>query len=123
MNTFLKSFLKCAGLGEVSTVAVFDGDKMLWGKRRDNSRYTNPGGHLDPGEDPKAGAKRELMEEAEYLPCLGRAVVEVDERKLIVCQTEAGDGLLLESVFENEDSRFLDGVAPSLKRFIACLPG
>jgi ADP-ribose pyrophosphatase YjhB (NUDIX family) len=64
MRLFLRSFYKTAGLAEVSTVGVIDGDKFLMGKRRDNGRYTNPGGHLDPGEDPKAGAKRELVEEA-----------------------------------------------------------
>lgn len=64
MNYFLLGFYKAAGLAEVSTVAVFDGTKMLMGKRRDNGKFTNPGGHLDPGEDPLEGAKRELLEEA-----------------------------------------------------------
>ena len=34
------------------------------GKRRDNGKYTTPGGHLDRGEDPLDGAVRELKEES-----------------------------------------------------------
>lgn len=37
---------------------------MLLGVRRDNQRWTQPGGHLEPGEDPLAGAVRELEEES-----------------------------------------------------------
>jgi ADP-ribose pyrophosphatase YjhB (NUDIX family) len=48
---------------EVSVVAAMKGDKILWGKRRDNGKWTNPGGHLDPHEDPLDGAVRELEEE------------------------------------------------------------
>jgi 8-oxo-dGTP pyrophosphatase MutT (NUDIX family) len=33
------------------------------GKRRDNQKFTNPGGHLNPGEDPVKGAVREVKEE------------------------------------------------------------
>jgi 8-oxo-dGTP pyrophosphatase MutT (NUDIX family) len=36
---------------------------MLMGKRRDNQKFTNPGGHLNPGEDPVKGAVREVKEE------------------------------------------------------------
>jgi len=49
---------------EVATVGVIKDDKLLMGKRRDNSRWTNPGGHLESGEDPAEGAARELYEEA-----------------------------------------------------------
>jgi len=49
---------------EVATIAVCDGDSLLMGKRRDNGRWTLPGGHLDKGEEKNEGAVRELFEEA-----------------------------------------------------------
>ena len=58
-----KGFLKRA-MKEVSVVAVTHKDKLLMGKRRDNGKWTQPGGHLEKGEDPTAGAARELYEEA-----------------------------------------------------------
>jgi 8-oxo-dGTP pyrophosphatase MutT (NUDIX family) len=49
---------------EVASLAVFNQDgRMLWGKRRDNARFTMPGGHLDENEHPYHGARRELKEE------------------------------------------------------------
>jgi 8-oxo-dGTP pyrophosphatase MutT (NUDIX family) len=48
---------------EVACIGVIDGDKILMGKRRDNGKWTNPGGHLNPNEDPYDGAIRELKEE------------------------------------------------------------
>jgi 8-oxo-dGTP pyrophosphatase MutT (NUDIX family) len=42
--------------------------RVLFGKRNDNSRYTIPAGHLEPGEDPLEGAKRELLEETNLVP-------------------------------------------------------
>lgn len=47
----------------VSTVAVRHGDNMLFGKRRDNGKWTTPGGHANPGEDHHQAAHRELEEE------------------------------------------------------------
>ncbi len=47
----------------VSTLAVYCDRKMLWGLRRDNLRWTTPGGHLEEGEEPALGACRELAEE------------------------------------------------------------
>ena len=47
----------------VATVAVIHKDKILMGKRRDNGKWTFPGGHLNEGEDFLTGAKRELQEE------------------------------------------------------------
>lgn len=49
---------------EVATIALMRGDSILMGKRRDNGRYTKPGGHLNTGEDKYEGAIRELYEEA-----------------------------------------------------------
>lgn len=37
---------------------------QLWGRRRDSGKYTTPGGKVNPGEQPAAGAARELREEA-----------------------------------------------------------
>ena len=51
-------------LKQVATVIVRNGDKILMGKRNDNGRYTNPGGHMEDGEDPRDAAVRELKEEA-----------------------------------------------------------
>lgn len=48
---------------QVATIAVRQGGKLLLGRRRDNGKWTTPGGHLDPGEKPLAGAVRELLEE------------------------------------------------------------
>jgi ADP-ribose pyrophosphatase YjhB (NUDIX family) len=49
---------------DVASVAVMDGSKILMGKRNDNNKYTLPGGHLNGGEKPVDGAKREVKEEA-----------------------------------------------------------
>lgn len=51
-------------VSEVASIAVCDGDSILMGKRRDNGRWTMPGGHLDKGEEKAEGAVRELFEEA-----------------------------------------------------------
>lgn len=48
----------------VSTVAVKHGDHILLGKRRDNGKWTTPGGHLEDGENHHEGALRELHEES-----------------------------------------------------------
>lgn len=48
-------------------IAVRDG-LVLFGKRRDTGRWTLPGGHLEEGEDPADGARRELKEEADLEP-------------------------------------------------------
>lgn len=49
----------------VAKVAVLDAknNKMLMGRRRDNNRYTEPGGHINEGESPVMGAVREVYEE------------------------------------------------------------
>jgi 8-oxo-dGTP pyrophosphatase MutT (NUDIX family) len=53
---------------QIASVAVINGNKLLMGKRNDNSKFTLPGGHLNPGEEPMDGAKRELLEEAGITP-------------------------------------------------------
>jgi len=47
----------------VAAIAILNDHHMLMGKRRDNGKWTNPGGHLNPGEDPVKGAAREVKEE------------------------------------------------------------
>lgn len=47
----------------VATLAVMHGPKLLMGKRRDNGKWTTPGGHVEDGEDMHSGALRELHEE------------------------------------------------------------
>lgn len=73
---------------EVSSVAVMDGDKILLGKRRDNGKWTLPGGHLNPGEDPHTGGLRELFEEsgiqAQQLITLGSRGIVTDQGKFIM---------------------------------------
>lgn len=65
MNHFWIGFEKQAQqYREVATIAVVHGDKTLMGKRRDNNRFTTPGGHLEKGETPIQGAIRELFEES-----------------------------------------------------------
>lgn len=47
-----------------TTIAVVHGDHLLMGVRRDNGKWTMPGGGMNEGEAPLAGAIRELKEEA-----------------------------------------------------------
>jgi 8-oxo-dGTP pyrophosphatase MutT (NUDIX family) len=62
----------------IACVVVMKGDQILMGKRKDSGKFTFPGGHIDAGEDPKAGAIRELREEsgivAEDLDYLGEQI-------------------------------------------------
>lgn len=50
----------------VATVAVIDPstNSILMGRRTDNGKWTNPGGHTNHNEPPYIGAMRELREEA-----------------------------------------------------------
>ena len=48
---------------QVAAIAILKDGKMLMGKRKDNGRWTQPGGHLNDGEDPVTGALREVKEE------------------------------------------------------------
>ena len=61
-------------------IIVRRGDTFLMGKRRDNGRWSLPGGHVEDGESHHQGAIRELMEETGYnakkLKFLGGRMVE-----------------------------------------------
>jgi 8-oxo-dGTP pyrophosphatase MutT (NUDIX family) len=65
MQGFWTGFEKSA-MKQVSTVGIIaiDGKKILMGKRKDNQKWTTPGGHLDKGEKPIKGAIRETWEES-----------------------------------------------------------
>lgn len=65
MRRFWSGFQKEA-MRQVATVGLIDvdGRKLLMGLRKDNGRWTNPGGHLEKGESPIRGAIREVKEES-----------------------------------------------------------
>lgn len=65
MKGFWRGFEKAA-MKQVATVALIavDGKKLLMGKRKDNQKWTTPGGHMEKGEKPIQGAIRETWEEA-----------------------------------------------------------
>lgn len=55
---------KADGPTKVASIAVFNADgALLFGRRRDNGKWTLPGGHFEDGETPYAAAQRELKEE------------------------------------------------------------
>lgn len=54
--------------GVALVTAYNDQGELLLGRRRDNKKWTLPGGHLNPGEDPREGAERELHEETGLRP-------------------------------------------------------
>lgn len=63
-DNFKIGFEKTAYRKDVAAIAVINKDKkILLGMRRDNKKWTNPGGHLEKGENPVEGAKREMLEE------------------------------------------------------------
>jgi len=56
-------------IARVALIACFnESGKLLIGLRKDNGKYTLPGGHLDEGEEPEKGALRELLEETGLKP-------------------------------------------------------
>lgn len=63
-----------------ATIIVRKGDHFLMGKRRDNGRWSLPGGHVERGESHHQGAMRELGEETGFqskrLKFLGARMVE-----------------------------------------------
>lgn len=53
----------------VSVIAAFNEHGMLlMGRRRDTGKFSLPGGHAEPGEDPLSTAVRELWEETKLHP-------------------------------------------------------
>ena len=64
--TALSTALPARDQKQVTTVAVYAKreNSMLWGRRRDDNKWTTPGGHLHEGEKPKRAALRELYEES-----------------------------------------------------------
>jgi 8-oxo-dGTP pyrophosphatase MutT (NUDIX family) len=67
-NPKLVKTLRKSGIPEVASVAMVCGNKILMGRRQDNGKFTFPGGHLNPQEKPRDGAKRELFEESGIQP-------------------------------------------------------
>lgn len=64
MNAFkdMLSLLKFEG-PKIVVVGMLCGGYILCGKRRDNGKWTHPGGHMDDGEDIITAAIREVKEE------------------------------------------------------------
>lgn len=60
----MRPVAKSEGVRRIATVAIIYNGKILMGKRRDNEKWTMPGGHLDPNETFKEGAIREALEES-----------------------------------------------------------
>ena len=48
---------------QVAKVGIFQNGKYLMGVRQDSGKWTEPGGHLEEGENPEEGAIREVREE------------------------------------------------------------
>lgn len=81
MSSVTSNRYKCI-VKRVALIFATDSEgKLLLGKRRDNGRYTVPGGHLNEGEDPYDGAARELKEET-GLVALDDIMDLLDEREL-----------------------------------------
>lgn len=65
LNKFMdkKGLERGGDLHRVSTVAIRHHDHLLMGKRRDNGKWTTPGGHAEGDEDHHSAALREVQEE------------------------------------------------------------
>ena len=57
------SSLMAQDIPQIVSVGLVKGNTILVGQRRDNDKWTFPGGHMDKGETPLEAAKRELKEE------------------------------------------------------------
>lgn len=52
-------------MGDVALIMAYDAKGLLLlGKRKDSGKWTLPAGHIEDGESPEDGARRELFEEA-----------------------------------------------------------
>lgn len=60
---FIKIKKDESGSRRIAKVGIVCGDQLLMGKRRDNGKWTIPGGHVDHSETMKEGALREVLEE------------------------------------------------------------
>lgn len=60
---FAEEEVEKGDIRRVASVAVVWDGRVLMGKRRDNQKWTFPGGHVNPEETLKQGAIRELREE------------------------------------------------------------
>lgn len=70
MKSFFLTRMALNPLGadkEVSTIAVIAKGHLLMGLRKDNGKWTLPGGHADEGETALETAVRELFEEASIM--------------------------------------------------------
>lgn len=89
----------------VASIAVFRGDRVLWLQRDDNGKWTMPGGHMEPGEEPLDAAIRELWEETGFkvkgkdLEYLGSKRVEGKNLEVHAFKTHIDDG---DPSFEND---------------------
>jgi 8-oxo-dGTP diphosphatase len=63
----------------VTAAVIRDGDRILITRRPDGTRYAGmwefPGGKLDPGEEPRACLRREIIEELDLEVAVG-AIIE-----------------------------------------------
>lgn len=80
----------------VVSVAVIRDGKLLFGLRGDTGKWNLPGGHVEPGESPRAAAERELKEEAGLTGTLWEELGWCDVRDGLrvysfVCRSEAGE--------------------------------
>src|SRR5229473_2928024 len=64
----------------------------------------------------------QLVEQGENLARMGSAVIDDDERKHVIAQTQARDALLLERPLKNENPGILNGLSPRLECFIGTTP-
>lgn len=96
----------------IGTVAVMTQGHLLIGKRSDTSRWCMPGGHIEDGESPVEGARRELEEETGI-------VVSVDDLKLISAKVVTGYSGKLLQIY----SYLLDGAGKEVTRTEGVDPG